>query len=180
MFSFILWWQVYDIVWVCYLGVGKRGVWREHVSTSKRTLITGCDDEKVRYFSIEVGAVSCVGHRPQVSCRILGSTEDTLWTFVDFLAGRELEYFYKRPRVKEEQISKKGRNHKKYSFPCNHSFQIEVPRLLSPKASWLLPIQVEDYYQCCPFIHAVHAMKDKLFAAIWQDKWQVELFIVAL
>ena len=24
IFSFILWWQVYDIVWVCYLGMGER------------------------------------------------------------------------------------------------------------------------------------------------------------
>ena len=31
MFSFILWWQVYDTVCVCYLGVDEPGVWREHV-----------------------------------------------------------------------------------------------------------------------------------------------------
>ena len=36
MFSFILWSQVYDIVCVCYVGVGERGVWRELVLPLKQ------------------------------------------------------------------------------------------------------------------------------------------------
>ena len=30
MFSFILRWHVYDIVWVCYLDVSERGGWHQH------------------------------------------------------------------------------------------------------------------------------------------------------
>ena len=36
MFSFIFWSQVYDIVCVCYVGVGERGVWRELVLPLKQ------------------------------------------------------------------------------------------------------------------------------------------------
>ena len=36
MFSFILWWQVDNVVWVCYLGMGDRGVWGEHLSSQTR------------------------------------------------------------------------------------------------------------------------------------------------
>ena len=122
MFSFILWWQVYclGVLFGCGRTWGLEGTcfnikedpdnglrWRESPILQHR----GCGRELSRTALHDFR----FGHRPQVSCRILGSTEDTLWTFVDFLAGRELEYFYKRPQVKEEQISKKGRNHKKYS-----------------------------------------------------------------
>ena len=36
VFSFILWWQVDNVVWVCYLGMGDRGVWGEHLSSQTR------------------------------------------------------------------------------------------------------------------------------------------------
>ena len=42
MFSFIIWWQVYDIVWVCSLGVGERGVWRQPYFLSMPNIVTCC------------------------------------------------------------------------------------------------------------------------------------------
>lgn len=53
MFSLILWWQVYKIVWfvwVCYLGMGELGVCREHVKIPQARCSklgrTWCDQPK--------------------------------------------------------------------------------------------------------------------------------------